>query len=70
MNTDEKNLEALRQAVEEVVREELVEKLRPQIEAVQEAREKLREVKDRLKEVKETKGEAASNSSIHLSKRP
>jgi len=61
MNTDDKNLEAFRQAVKEVVREEFVEKLQPELEALNEVSEELREVKDRWKEIKESKSKATSN---------
>ncbi len=62
MNTDDKNLEALRQAVKEVVHEELVEKLQPEMEKLRGAREELQEVKDKLEEVKESKSRAARNA--------
>ncbi len=62
MNTDDKNLEAFRQAVEEVVREELVEKLQPEMEKLWEAREELREVKAKLEKVKESKSRVARNA--------
>lgn len=52
MNAHDKNLEALSQAVKEMVREKLADAVKPQMVALKEVPEELQEVKDRLKEVK------------------